>query len=168
MEQKKTLMALHLQTYAEFLQLALEIFLWKNRIMNISEPVKKAYQIALKTRENSYSPYSNFKVGAAVKIKNSDLIIGGCNVENSSYGGAVCAERNAVFSSITQHNEKEFEFIVIVTKTKPASLPCGFCLQVLSEFCDPNFEVYLANLDEIEKKVLFKDLLPHPFDKTSL
>lgn len=127
--------------------------------MNLNE----AYQKALDARKNSYSPYSHFAVGAALKIKDQDILVPGCNVENASYGGTVCAERSAVLSAVSQFGRVPFEYIVVVTDTKPASLPCPFCLGVLTEFCKPDFPIHLANLDGIERTVTLKDLLPHPF-----
>lgn len=122
-----------------------------------------AYKVAKKARENSYSPYSHFAVGAALKIKGSEVIIPGCNVENASFGGTICAERAAILSAISQFGRVGFEYLVVVTDTTPASLPCAFCLGVLAEFCKPDFPIHLANLDGIERTVTLGDLLPHPF-----
>jgi cytidine deaminase len=136
--------------------------------MKISPTVEKAYRAALDSRSKAYAPYSNFLVGAALKAKNSDVIIAGHNIENASYPGCICAERTALYSAISQHNIKEFEFIVIVTQCEPAGTPCGFCLQALSEFVDANFKVYLAGLNGVERELKFSELMPHPFDKTKL
>lgn len=122
-----------------------------------------AFLVATNARKNSYSPYSHFAVGAALKLKDKDLLIPGCNVENASYGGTVCAERSAILSAVSQYGKVPFEYLVVVTDTRPASLPCAFCLGVLAEFCKPDFLIHLANLDGIERTVTLGDLLPHPF-----
>ena len=125
----------------------------------------KALKVALEARENAYAPYSGFKVGAAIAIKNSEKIFPGCNVENASYGGTICAERTAIVSVIASGGKVDFDFCVVVTESEPASVPCALCLQVFSEFCPPDFPIYLASPKGIEKKVLLKELLPHPFNE---
>ncbi len=129
--------------------------------------VEKAYKLALEARLNSHSPYSKFKVGACFKIRSKDEYISGTNVENASFGGAICAERSAIVSAISQ-GEKQFDFAVVVTDTDPASPPCGFCLQVMTEFCAGNFPIYLANLNGIKSKFELGKLLTTPFDHKNL
>lgn len=126
--------------------------------------VLEGYEQAKQVRLNAHAPYSNFLVGTAIKIKDSDEFYVGCNVENASYGGTVCAERNAVFNIIAENGKCEFDFLVLVCDTKPASIPCALCLQVLSEFVGPDFPIFLANLEGIERELKFKDLLPITFD----
>lgn len=128
-----------------------------------NEKVQEAYQVALKARSCAHAPYSKFQVGSALKIAGVEAPIAGCNVENASYGGTICAERGSVLSSVAQYGKKEFEFIVVVTDQDEPAVPCAFCLQVLSEFVKPDFPVFLGNLNGITKKILFKELLPHPF-----
>jgi cytidine deaminase len=130
--------------------------------------LQEGLRVAIDAQKRSYSPYSSFAVGAALKCKDKDLWVPGCNVENASYGGTICAERIAVFNAISAHDCRQFEAIVLVTKTKAGDLPCAFCLQVLSEFVDADFPVYSANQKEIVKQYKFSELLPHPFDKTNL
>lgn len=125
----------------------------------------KAFKVAVKARENAYVPYSGFKVGAALAIRDSEKIFPGCNVENASYGGTICAERTAIVSVIASLGKVEFDFCVVVTGSAPASPPCALCLQVFSEFCSPDFPIYLATPKGIEKKMLLKELLPVPFNK---
>ena len=105
--------------------------------------------LALSARENSYSPYSGFKVGAALLTKNGK-VYKGCNIENGAFSPTNCAERTAVFTAVAD-GEKEFEAIAVVggadddeALTKPC-IPCGACLQVLAEFCPPDFPILLAD-----------------------
>ena len=128
----------------------------------MSPELHKTWETACLSRQRSYSPYSHFAVGAALKIRNSELTVGGCNVENASYGGTVCAERSAVFSAVSQ-GHIDFEFLVVVTDAEPAAVPCAFCLGVLAEFCPPDFPIHLANLGGIERSYRLDELLPHPF-----
>ncbi len=119
---------------------------------------------AIEAREHSYSPYSRFKVGAALKSK-SGKIYTGTNVENASYGLTVCAERTAVYKAVSQ-GEREFEALAIFTDTEDLTPPCGACRQVLWEF-SRDLVVILANSNE--KKILkLSDLLPLPFRKGNL
>jgi len=126
--------------------------------------VLQAYEQAKTVRERAHAPYSNFLVGSALKIKNDENFYLGCNVENASYGATICAERNSVLNAVAQNGKCEFEFIVLVCDTNPVSIPCGMCLQVLGEFVDSDFPIYLSNLEGIQKKVTLKDLLPVKFD----
>lgn len=126
--------------------------------------VENAYQKAIAAQSNAYAPYSKFHVGSALQVKGSDEVITGFNVENASYGATVCAERTAMYSALTQ-GHKEFEFAVVVTNMEPPAPPCALCLQVLVEFCPPDFPVYLGNKDGIKKKATLGELLPVPFNK---
>jgi cytidine deaminase len=132
--------------------------------MQVDSVVQKAFEGAVKVQNNAHAPYSNFHVGAAIKVKGEDKVFYGCNVENASYGATVCAERTAIQTSVA-NGKKQFEFLIVVTNTDPAIGPCGLCLQVISEFCSPDLPIYLANPKGIQRKVLFKDLLSSPFSK---
>jgi cytidine deaminase len=112
---------------------------------------------ARSAQKRSYSPYSNFRVGAAI-LTNDGKIFSGCNVENVSYGLSICAERVALFKAVSEGNEK-FEAIAISGSSKKATFPCGACRQVLAEF-SKNMKVYLDNDD---KDYQLDILLPHPF-----
>ena len=93
-------------------------------------------------RERAYARYSNFAVGAAL-LTESGQIVAGCNVENASYGLAVCAERNAVFTAIGQGLTR---FRTIAVATAGGVTPCGACRQVLAEFCD-DLTVWIVDVD---------------------
>jgi cytidine deaminase len=115
---------------------------------------------AIEVRKRAYAPYSKFLVGAAVRAASGKTYLG-CNVENASYGLAVCAERSAVFAAITA-GEKQFECMAIATQG--GALPCGACRQVLSEF-NPDLPVFIVDVDKPEKIVEGNlwDLLPGAF-----
>ena len=124
--------------------------------MNINELINNA----IKAREHSYSPYSKFKVGAALKAKNGKVFTG-CNIENSSYGLSICAEREAVFKAISS-GEKDLDTIVVVTDSNKLITPCGACRQVIWEF-SKDLTIVVANLKGKKKKFKIKELLAHPF-----
>ncbi len=112
---------------------------------------------------NAHSPYSNFKVGAALRSTDGQIFTG-CNVENASYGLTICAERNAVFAAIAT-GIKDFTEILIVADSDKLPYPCGACRQVLSEFCPLDFNIYIvANQNhEITEKLSLGELLPKSF-----
>ena len=130
---------------------------------------KELMDLALKARENSYSPYSNFAVGAALLAKNGKVYLG-CNIENSSYTPTICAERVAFFKAVSE-GVKEFEAIAIVGgKTKEDGrfcAPCGVCRQVMAEFCNKDFKMILGDRHHIEEFTL-ESMLPLAFTPTDL
>ncbi len=116
---------------------------------------------AKQVRQRASAPYSNFKVGAAVRTK-SGKIFTGCNVESASYGLTVCAERVAIWKAVSE-GEKEFEQIAVVADTQELTPPCGVCRQILWEFCG-DMPVTFANLKGDVETVQMKELLPRAFD----
>ena len=139
-----------------------DVFTTKNLELN-----KELMDLALKARENSYSPYSNFAVGAALLAKNGKVYLG-CNIENSSYTPTICAERVAFFKAVSE-GVKEFEAIAIVGgKTKEEGrfcAPCGVCRQVMNDFrSDKGIDIILED-DNGEPEVhTIDELLPLGFD----
>lgn len=131
----------------------------------MKDVLQQAHRAAAAARENSYSPYSNFRVGAALVLEGGQ-IVSGCNVENASYGGTLCAERTAFAAAVAQFGKLRPAALVLVTD--PQAVPCGLCLQVMAEFCAPDFPVYLGTPGALGPKVLLKDLLPRPFGPDSL
>lgn len=131
--------------------------------MKVSKSVETALKAALKARQNAHSPYSRFKVGAALQIKGEKEPITGCNVENASFGATICAERTAIVKAVSEHGKIKPEFLVVATHEKKATVPCAACLQVIAEFCGDNMPVHLGNEDGIQKSYVLRDLLPHPF-----
>lgn len=129
--------------------------------------LEEAFKKARHAREHAHAPYSNFKVGAAIKLMDSDKIFVGCNIENASFGATVCAERVAVFSAIATKGVVGFEYMVLVTDMDPIAVPCGLCLQVIAEFTNPEFPIYLANLAGVKERVMLGDLFPRAFTSFS-
>ena len=100
---------------------------------------------AFKALENAYAPYSNYQVGACVLLKDKSLIYG-ANIENASFGGTSCAERNAVFSLYSQgYRKDDIEAIAIVSNGDYIAGPCGICRQVLSELLNQDTPIILDN-----------------------
>jgi len=121
---------------------------------------EKLIEIAIKAKEKAYVPYSKFKVGAALLTKNGKVYTG-CNIENSSYGLSICAERVAIFKAVSE-GETEFEKIVIVADTNKIIRPCGACRQVMSEFGD--FEIVMVSKGGEISKSSVRKLLPYNFN----
>jgi len=120
---------------------------------------------ARQARENAHAPYSNFRVGAALRAT-SGKIFGGCNVENATYGLTVCAERIAIFKAISE-GERGFDAISVVTDTDALTPPCGACRQLIWEFCG-DIPVIMANLKGRVEIMQMQNLFPRPFDSSHL
>lgn len=126
-----------------------------------SNNTKELIKAAKKVREKAYAPYSNFKVGAALRTK-SGKIFTGCNVESASYGLTVCAERVAIWKAVSE-GEHEFESIAVAADTHELTPPCGVCRQIIWEFCG-DVPVIFANLEGKNETVKISELLPRAFD----
>jgi len=132
--------------------------------MEKEELILKAKQ----ARELSYSPYSNFKVGAAVLTKDGHVFVG-ANIENSSYPLCMCAERNAVYNAMLAGVKKEEMIaLAICADTDSACSPCGACRQVLSELFPNDAPIYLSNLKGDVKITNINELLPFAFSSEDL
>jgi cytidine deaminase len=112
-------------------------------------------------RERAMAAFSEFKVGAALETADGRIITG-CNIENSTYGLTMCAERVAIFKALSE-GHRSFTRIAVVADTLQPTSPCGACRQMLWEFAG-NIDVILADLDDVKTTHQLKDLLPHPFD----
>ena len=116
---------------------------------------------------NSYSPYSKFKV-ASIIVMNDGVEFNGVNVENASYGAAICAERSAIVSAISAGYKKgDFKELYLMCSVG-SSLPCGICRQFLSEFVDGEFIIHVINKNGEYTKYKFSDIYPYPFDSEDL
>ena len=124
---------------------------------------KKLIKIAIDMRKKSHSPYSNYRVGAAVETE-SGKIIGGCNVESSSYGLTCCAERVALYSAISEGHDN---FKSMAISTENGGMPCGACRQVIWDLCN-DIKIYICNGKELLRTINSSDLLPDAFDESFL
>lgn len=123
-------------------------------------------QRAIKARDNAYTPYSKFNVGAALLTKDGN-VIEGCNIENASYGLSNCAERTAIFKAVSE-GTRGFAAIAIAADTEGPCSPCGACRQVIAEFCAPTMPVYLTNLKGDVLETTVEALLPGAFTPEDL
>ncbi len=127
------------------------------------ELITAAIRAACEVRKHAYAPYSHFPVGAAVITKEGHIFTG-VNVENSSFGATVCAERVALFSAIAAGERKPEILVVAASLNGHAVSPCGICRQVFADF-NPDLRVLLVNADTgvIEKETIIAFLLPDRF-----
>lgn len=120
---------------------------------------------ALEAKKRSYSPYSKFKVGAAVIMENGEVYTG-TNIENAAYSPTICAERVAIFKGVYEGNRK-IKKLVVTGDTK-YTYPCGVCRQVISEFANGNTLIIIANSVENYKTYKFEEILPYGFSNKDL
>ena len=120
---------------------------------------KELYRLADAVKENAYAPFSDFRVGAAL-LTGSGSVYTGVNVENSSYGGTICAERTAFVKAVSE-GEREFEAIAIASSGGEA-MPCGICRQFMYEF-EPELDVITGEDEENLRVQKLSDLLPGGF-----
>jgi cytidine deaminase len=129
------------------------------------ETLREMIERAKKAANNAYSPYSKFKVGAAV-LSGERQIFAGCNVENASFGMTICAERNAIFQSVA-HGARKILAVVIYTPTAEPTAPCGACRQVINEF-GPSAEVICVCDGKNSARWTLSQLLTNAFGPNNL
>ena len=118
--------------------------------------------------KNSYSPYSNFKVAAIVVMKDGKEF-NGVNVENASYGAAICAERSAIVSAISAgYRNKDFKELHVMVGSGKIGMPCFVCRQVISEMFEKSSNVYCYDTNANVKKYTVEELCPYPLDSEDL
>ena len=127
--------------------------------------MEKLMALAIEAMGHAYVPYSGYKVGAALLCKDGS-VYQGCNIENASYSPTVCAERTAFFKAVYD-GHRDFAAIAVcggkdgvITGAFP---PCGVCRQVMREFCEDDFLIYLIGAEGTYEAVTLSDLLPHSF-----
>lgn len=122
---------------------------------------------AFKARKKSYSPYSNFKVGASILVDDFK-IFSGCNIENASYGAANCAERTAIFKAISE-GYKNIKAVCVIGSLNDLTYPCGICRQVIIEFAD-NEDIPVIIAQGRDKYIVhkLKEIVPFGFGKNNL
>ena len=123
-------------------------------------------KLALEYKEKAYVPYSNFRVGAAVRFESGN-VYGGCNIENVSFGATNCAERTAIFSGIKE-GEKIINEIAIVADSEELIAPCGICRQVIVEFSTEDTKIILAKNEEEYIIKTVEEIMPGAFTKDFL
>lgn len=121
---------------------------------------QKLIDLAALAQKNSYAPYSKVNVGAAL-LSRDGRVFSGCNVENSSYGATICAERCAILKAVSE-GVQEFEAIAVTSNLKDFAYPCGMCLQVMAEF-NPELRVVVVNGAKEVAEFGLKELLPKMF-----
>ena len=132
--------------------------------MKKEELVKKAVD----ARELSYSPYSRFKVGAALLTKDGQVFVG-ANIENSSYPLCMCAERNALYNAMMHGYKKDdFEALALAADTEKPCSPCGACRQVISELFPSDKPIYMANTKGDIQETNVPELIPFAFSEDDL
>lgn len=125
--------------------------------------MKPAILEAKRALSRAYAPYSDFKVGAAIELKDGSFVLG-ANIENASYGLANCAERSALYALYSQGYQKEdiVAITIIADHQQPVS-PCGACRQVMHELMPASAKIFLANLKGEVKETSTNELLPYAF-----
>ncbi len=121
---------------------------------------------ALETKKFAYVPYSGFHVGAAV-LTPDGRIFTGCNVENASYGAAICAERTAIVKAISE-GETKISAIAITSDSDSLTFPCGICRQVIAEFAASDIQLICADKNGNYKEYSMNDILPNAFNKDAM
>jgi homotetrameric cytidine deaminase len=139
-----------------------EVEMNKNQPAASGHTLKALLNEARKAAKKSYSPYSEFKVGAALLLKNGEVVTG-TNVESISYGLTICAERSALVAAVSRFGPKlRIEAVAVTNLNDGASPPCGACLQMLSEFIESKAPVVFPAADGV-KTTTFAELLPQAF-----
>ena len=127
---------------------------------------EKLMELALQARESSYSPYSHFRVGAALLCAD-DSVYTGCNIENAAFTPGICAERTAIYKAVSE-GKRAFTAIAIAGGSEDSApaltAPCGVCRQVMQEFCAPDFMIYMGRGDDSYEAVPLEQLLPYGFN----
>ena len=127
----------------------------------MEKEIKELYDAAMKVKEKAYAPYSDFHVDSALRTKNGKIFTG-CNVENSSYGVTICAERNAIFKMVSE-GEQEIASILVIGDTEKFLPPCGACRQVIAEFSMKDTPVIMCNKKGEFKESTVGEILPFGF-----
>lgn len=125
------------------------------------------HQLALEAQTRAYAPYSCHKIGAAL-ITTKGYLASGCNIENASYGGTVCAERVVIWKAISELGSIKIKEICVTSDSQKPWPPCGICRQVLAEFSDDKTLIHIGNKKGVVKTFKFKDILPEAFKPTFL
>ena len=127
------------------------------------DEVRPLLETAMAVKKNAFAPFSHFHVGAAILTEKGN-VYRGCNVENASLGGTICAERGAAMASVAGEGYSRFRTIAIASGSVEPAPPCAICRQFLSQFTDGDVPVYLVSTRTgVVKKFDFSELMPYPF-----
>ena len=137
-----------------------------NKAVNDHKKQEMLVSEAIKAREMAYAPYSKFRVGAAVSDEQGRIFTG-CNIENSSFGASICAERTAIFKAVSS-GSKMITKISVVCDNDEYCRPCGICRQVMSEFASDDFSLLSAKPDGSFQEFTMDEILPHAFTKFNI
>ncbi|MCB9094260.1 MAG: cytidine deaminase [Halobacteriovoraceae bacterium] len=124
----------------------------------LPKDVLEAYESAKEVMKKAYSPYSKFKVGAAIRFKEG--LFAAHNIENISFPAGSCAETIAINCVINLHGRVEFKYIVVVADSKDLISPCGICRQVMREHVSDQFKIYMGDMDGVKKVMSITELIP--------
>lgn len=133
----------------------------------MTEIQKQLFDAACIVQKRAHAPYSGAFIGSAVMMSDGKVFTG-CNVENASYGGTVCAERVAIFKAISEGAEKQIKEILVVSDAEKPWPPCGFCRQVIAEFATKKTLIHIANLQGKLRTFKFLEIFPEAFTPTNL
>lgn len=134
----------------------------------LSMEKEKVYELLKEAQTKSYSPYSKFRVGAILVMKDGKIILG-ANLENAAYGLCICAERTALFQyKLLGYKPEDIEIFGVIGDTDDYISPCGSCRQVMAEFLNKDTKVWLFNSKGDYKEVTVEDLLPFSFSKDDM
>lgn len=121
------------------------------------------FQMANDSLKFSHSPYSQKRIAASLKLTNGKMY-SGCNIENASYGGTVCAERVAIFKAYSENLATEkIEEMIILSEAQDPWPPCGFCRQVIAEFGKPDTKIIICNVQGYCRHLVFTEIFPEAF-----
>lgn len=137
-------------------------------INNENELLSELKKLAIQAMDFSHSPYSLKRIGSAIRLSNGK-IYSGCNIENASYGGTVCAERVAIWKAYSENKKPvHITHVAVASAEESPWPPCGFCRQVLAEFAKADTTVILTNTHNKEKALKFSELFPFAFEPEHL
>jgi cytidine deaminase len=133
----------------------------------MDQSILELMEAARAARAHAHAPYSNCRVGGAIRLSDGS-IFAGCNVENASYGATICAERGAVMMAVAARGKIAIQEVLVLSEATPPWPPCGMCRQVVAEFAAPDCVVHLVNESGDIISQPFSQIFPSTFDSTNL